>query len=395
VHGWIAPPSSDIHRVLSRVAQFHEDIQLLQFRKEDLEDQVLRGGSLRSDEIQLIHDIDAIERFAHIENATQLSPFGLDHLSKSLPPGSMSILFRNDHFSTLYKHPQSHQLFTLITDAGYADHAELVWESLVDVNGSNAEFFAGDFRPVGLAPASPAASPAGQRTSSQGATVIARGDRPSAVPAEHSEQTDADYAYALSLQFQEEARREMTRNPPQSRSRRASTSDNPNSSPPPLRATHESSASAVTGSSRYAPPAPGRSGIRQVPSPRLNVPLQNDRNIASALRNSLDGNVNTPLQNDRNIASALRSSLDGNVDDAPPSYEQVARNKPYDHQLSRPARADITPPYTPRTPRTPRSPNSEYGRAQFHHGGGRQQSVVASPVLPERSRERNKDCIVM
>ena len=373
VHGWIAPPSSDIHRVLSRVAQFHEDIQLLQFRKEELEDQMFHGGSLKPDEGQLIHDIDAIERFVRVENATQLSAFGLDHLSQSLSPGSLSILFRNDHFSTLYKHPQSHQLFTLITDAGYADHTELVWESLVDVNGSNAEFFAGDFRPVGHAPASPT-SPAGQRTSSQGVThVAARADHASGVPAEHNEQTDADYAYALSLQFQEEARRESPSNAPQSRSRRASTSDNPSSSPPPPRATHERSASAVTGSSRYAPPAPGRPGIRQVSTPRLNVPLQSDRNIGSA----------------------IGDSLDGNVDDAPPSYDQVARNKPYDHQLSRPARADISPPYTPRTPRTPRTPNSEYGRAQFHHSGGRQQSVVASPVLPERSREKNKDCIVM
>ncbi len=66
-----------------------------------------------------------------------------------MEPGSISILFRNDHFSTLYRHPQTHQLFGLVTDAGFAGHDEVVWESLVDVSGENAEFFSGDFRLVG------------------------------------------------------------------------------------------------------------------------------------------------------------------------------------------------------------------------------------------------------
>ena len=37
----------------------------------------------------------------------------------------------------------------LVTDAGYSSHEEIVWESLVDVNGRDGELFSGDFRPVG------------------------------------------------------------------------------------------------------------------------------------------------------------------------------------------------------------------------------------------------------
>jgi len=37
---------------------------------------------------------------------------------------------------------------TLVTDAGYGSHDEIVWESLVDVNGSASEMFSGDFRVV-------------------------------------------------------------------------------------------------------------------------------------------------------------------------------------------------------------------------------------------------------
>ena len=37
---------------------------------------------------------------------------------------------------------------TLVTDAGYSSHAEIVWESLIDVKGAANELFSGDFRVV-------------------------------------------------------------------------------------------------------------------------------------------------------------------------------------------------------------------------------------------------------
>jgi hypothetical protein len=172
----------------------------------------MRGESLTTEEEQNMADIQAIQNFVDIENATQLSPFGLTQLSTRLAPGSVSILFRNDHFSTLYKHPQSHQLFTLVTDAGYANHAEVVWESLVDVTGFNSEFLAGDFRAVGHGPSSSAGptSPAGPRISSAAATSTTSNNEAPQGPLSPQEQSDADYAYALSLQFQEEEQRERT-----------------------------------------------------------------------------------------------------------------------------------------------------------------------------------------
>lgn len=201
---------------MSRTAQYHEDIQLLPFRKQELEDRVMRGESLSPDEESRMADIQTIQQFVDVENLTQLSPFGLAQLKAQLAPGSISIFFRNDHFSTLYKHPQSHQLYTLVTDAGYANHAEVVWESLVDVTGFNTEFLSGDFRSVSHASTN-AAAPA----PSTGSTAIA-GPRSSSVSANNTlstttaatpgrlspqEQADADYAYALSLQFQEEEQR--------------------------------------------------------------------------------------------------------------------------------------------------------------------------------------------
>lgn len=231
VHGWIATPASAVHDAMVRVAQYYEDIQLLQFRKEELEDRVFRnGGTLTPDEERLMNDIQTIDQFVNIETTTQLTEFGLDHLGKILPPGSVSILFRNDHFSTLYKHPQSEQLFTLVTDAGYADHAEVVWESLVDITGANTEYYAGDFRPVGHGPSAP--GPPGpshlvsQRTSSR------RNAATTSAPSQHNtEQEDADYAYALSLQFQEEAQQQQQQRQRQPSLGRTNENDNQHNVP--------------------------------------------------------------------------------------------------------------------------------------------------------------------
>ena len=193
---------------MTRVAQYHEDIQLLHFRKEELEDRVFSGGSLNDEEEQVMKDIQSIQQFVDVDNATQLSPFGLNRLVQKLAPGSVSILFRNDHFSTLYKHPHLHQLYTMVTDAGYSGHAEVVWECLADVSGSKAEFFSGDFRPVSHSAAD--AGPAGPRTSSNQAHTTTP-SKPIKETMSPQEQSDADYAYALQLQFEEEQRNNRAR----------------------------------------------------------------------------------------------------------------------------------------------------------------------------------------
>ncbi|GAD99930.1 DUF455 domain protein [Paecilomyces variotii No. 5] len=354
IHGWLASPSSEVHTALTRVAQYHEDIQLLQFRKEEIEDRVCRGGSVTPEEEQLMNDIHSILYFVDVENTTQLSVFGLDHLTARLAPGSISILFRNDHFSTLYKHPKWHRLFTLVTDAGYANHAEVVWESLVDVNGFNTEFFSGDFRPVGHAPSG---------STSRGHTA-ARSDASRRSGQQHhgspsQEQTDADYAYALSLQFQEEAQRESDDTP--GNQRRASA---------PLhthvqatgRGVHNRSSSSISG---------GRPAGR-----------------GHATSRSQDNRPHIPR---RNYAAAVNRPVDGADEAPPPSYEQAANGPAYvpppgspHHEMSS-SSLNLSPPYLP--DQDVRRTRSQLGR--------RPPGATISTGTPERSKDKNKDCIVM
>lgn len=147
IHGWIPPRDHVALGALKRSARTYDEAQTLLFREEEIEYKLQHQG-LTSEEQIMLEDVASVKYFL-ATSATQLTNYGLQCISESLRPGSIAILFRNDHFSSLYKHPQSGQLLTLVTDMGYAGHDEVVWESLVDVSGEGCEYFAGDFRPVG------------------------------------------------------------------------------------------------------------------------------------------------------------------------------------------------------------------------------------------------------
>ncbi|KAF2680184.1 hypothetical protein K458DRAFT_421726 [Lentithecium fluviatile CBS 122367] len=148
MHGWLPEPGSDAYRSLERIAKSYELSQYVQFQEEELDAKLQTGDALTTDEQQMFTDIHAIKEFLN-RWPTQLTNYGLRTMRESLQLGQVAILFRNDHFSTLYKDPRTEKLVTLVTDQGYSSHDEIVWESLVDVNGQGSEHFSGDFRPVG------------------------------------------------------------------------------------------------------------------------------------------------------------------------------------------------------------------------------------------------------
>ncbi len=77
-----------------------------------------------------------------------LTPYGLTLLDFNIQPGGLRMLFYNSHFSLLYKHPISEQLYTLATDSGYIDSGDdVVWENLVL---GSTQFFSGDFVPQSI-----------------------------------------------------------------------------------------------------------------------------------------------------------------------------------------------------------------------------------------------------
>ncbi len=67
------------------------------------------------------------------QSASQLTYRGLIRLYEYLQDRQMAVFFRNNHFSTLFFHQG--QLFLLMTDLGYYDQPQVVWELLEEVKG--------------------------------------------------------------------------------------------------------------------------------------------------------------------------------------------------------------------------------------------------------------------
>ncbi|KAH6622321.1 hypothetical protein C7974DRAFT_435306 [Boeremia exigua] len=228
IHGWLPEEGSEAYQAFERVAKSYETSQYVQFQEEELDAKLQSGEPLTDSEQQMFTDIHAIKEFLS-RWPTQLTDHGLKVMKDSLQPGQVAILFRNDHFSTLIKDSRTQNLVTLVTDQGYSTHDEIVWESLVDVNGMGSELFSGDFRPVGNHDSAPqqAIQQQEQRPvndNGQGWTTVptrrpvqqqsAPTSEPAA-PAEEptsptglsrAEQEDHDLALALQLQEEEEDR---------------------------------------------------------------------------------------------------------------------------------------------------------------------------------------------
>ena len=84
---------------------------------------------------------------AFIEStSSQLTYHGLFDLASSLPPHSLTALFRNSHLSVLYKTPGADgALYTLVTDQVFLHEPAVVWERLEDVDGGWATFVDAEF----------------------------------------------------------------------------------------------------------------------------------------------------------------------------------------------------------------------------------------------------------
>ena len=333
IHGWLPERDSPAYAALKRTAQTYEDAQNIFFHEEELEDK-LQSEGLSFEEQSNLEDIATIKAFFD-SAATQLTPFGLETITTSLAPGAVAILFRNDHFSTLYRHPDTLQLLQLVTDMGYASHEEVVWESLIDVNGEKAEFFSGDFRLVGGAPASPPSHSREQSQSNEGWTTVPVRDRnqeqqqslnvpinvdppPHSPQSPNHEQEDHDLALALQLQEEEEERHrnELAR-------RRRDQELSEQFIEQQGREDNNIPVNALSG---------GREGTRRGTGPTRTVPEQ--RPVIPPRRS--------------NVPAARPVDPEAGIDAPPPSYEQAANQSAYVPPANHPAHPNASPNITRR-----------------------------------------------
>ena len=311
IHGWLPEPGSEAAKAFLRSAQTYEDAQALQFGEEELEYKLSRQGLSESEE-NMWQDITSIKNFLNA-SPTQLTITGLEAVQDFIPSGSFAIMFRNDHFSTIYKHPESGQLFTLITDAGYADRDEIIWESLVDISGKHNEFFSGDFMPVSHnEPADETITHPAARRTSQLLSVNNPASAAPMSPQEQQEQHDADFAMALQLQEEEEQRQRAER----SRRRSGGGAQPPN------------------------PPQQGR----RPQAGGIPIPLRSSQQ--STQQQHAPPEVRPPMPARPSRASerpAVNRPSDALGDDAPPAYEEASKSRPYIPPLGSPLHPSSEP----------------------------------------------------
>ncbi|KAG6009456.1 hypothetical protein E4U21_002371 [Claviceps maximensis] len=349
IHGWLPAQSDPVYTVMERQAASYEDVQNLLFCEEDLTNKLSGDEGLTEDEQQLYQDIMTIKMFLE-SSATQLTAWGIEVIGKAMRPGTFAILFRNDHFSTLYCHPQTLQLLSLVTDAGYHKHKEVVWETLVDVNGEHTEFLSGDCRIVG---------------SSSGAGSLGGGGGPSAAEdcgrdwttvqnnrgknRRHHvveatalpslEQEDRDLALALQLQEEEDQRHREA----QSRRRRESALseqfiEQQGHRPLPVnrdrRRTSQNQnqnldiAPERRSSSSYSIPVtlPGTTGSPQASQSQQQLQQEQQQQQSVSQQHTI-----RPLVPAGRLAGrqGVTRRPESNAEDAPPSYEQAAQDPAY------------------------------------------------------------------
>ncbi|KAI9152408.1 hypothetical protein H9P43_009198 [Blastocladiella emersonii ATCC 22665] len=159
------------------------------------------------------------------DSPSQLTVHGLISLATALPD-ALYALFYNNHFFTLYKRADG-ALYTLVTDVGYAEHPEIVWETLASMDGDSVLVDGGfvevppavllsagtshdaEERPLGeLYPAGARPGGAGALDAHFGAMALGDG----ATGEGANEQADRDFAIALAMQQEEDdaARRAAT-----------------------------------------------------------------------------------------------------------------------------------------------------------------------------------------
>ncbi|XP_046439683.1 titin-like isoform X1 [Daphnia pulex] len=132
-----------------------------------------------------------IENFLE-RSASQLTYHGLSELTTSMEDDEIGVLFRNNHFSTIYKRQK--ELLQLVTDQGFLGESSVVWETLGSIDG-DGQFVDSHFRTV---PPKPELAPSGDSASPNTSAQLTA-----------EQQIDHEFSFLVALSLQEEQQQEQ------------------------------------------------------------------------------------------------------------------------------------------------------------------------------------------
>lgn len=152
-HGWVVDPSSEVAPVITDLSYNQLTNNIFAWREE----------AVKNNNNDLLVKAMLCEEFM-ANSGSQLTIHGLFELGSALQREEIAVLFRNNHFSTIYK--RGDQLYQLLTDQGFL-HENMVWETLNDVDATFSEFVNGNFQPIPPVPESTPSSEAAQNMTMQ------------------------------------------------------------------------------------------------------------------------------------------------------------------------------------------------------------------------------------
>ncbi|XP_042883156.1 ubiquitin carboxyl-terminal hydrolase MINDY-1-like isoform X3 [Penaeus japonicus] len=152
-HGWVVDPSSEVSPVITDLSYNQLTNNIFAWREE----------AVKNNNNDLLVKAMLCEEFM-ANSGSQLTIHGLFELGSALQREEIAVLFRNNHFSTIYK--RGDQLYQLLTDQGFL-HENVVWETLNDVDATFSEFVNGNFQPIPPVPESTPSSEAAQNMTMQ------------------------------------------------------------------------------------------------------------------------------------------------------------------------------------------------------------------------------------
>lgn len=139
-HGWLADPRDlPLREALGDHLSYNDlTTHLVSLREPD--------ASKCADD-KCLARVMMMEQFLVHDSPSQMTAHGLNSLRDQLPPNFLGALFWNNHFHTIWKHKDSGVLFLLVTDDGYRNADDVVWQSLDTFHGES-RFFSSTCEPL-------------------------------------------------------------------------------------------------------------------------------------------------------------------------------------------------------------------------------------------------------
>lgn len=147
-HGWLIDPQQVelfkhcAHKTYNQLIEFVLDSNSNSGKSNLVRDEKEPGPSKQEKETDTTKETEidsgvvrALAETFLETTASQLTYYGLSELYASMERNELAVLFRNNHFSTIYKNPRDEKLYILCTDQGYLLHENIVWETLDNCEG--------------------------------------------------------------------------------------------------------------------------------------------------------------------------------------------------------------------------------------------------------------------